>query len=174
MSDQNQAANQEVAADQQITVRIGFEQALDQASPTWRENWSQAAVDNARFFYNAGVRDTSIFASSAVQNMNQAIANLQSGYQSINELAQRPQQGGVIPPEIAAAAATEETPAEDTSAEYDAVQAEHDAVVKQQSEDETSADLDQAQHDESQAAETPVPAAEEAPVPAATEAPAAQ
>jgi hypothetical protein len=134
---------EQATQDETVTVQIGFENALNVASPAWRETWSQVAIDNARFFYNQGVRDTAPFASSAIQNMQNAIQGLQGGYQAIEALATRPQQGGIIPDEIVAAAAqdTASSDTTDTAADGNAdVQQVADSAVTN---DGTAADVQQ-------------------------------
>lgn len=53
-------------------IRIGFEAALDKGDANWRQ-WTPTQMEFARFFYQQGAQDTTIF-------INSAIANMQEGY----------------------------------------------------------------------------------------------
>lgn len=72
MTDQTQA--QEVATNQP-QIKIGFEASLELLNPNWRTEFAPEQVNHYRFFYQAAMRDLSMFIGSAKQtndNMVQA------------------------------------------------------------------------------------------------------
>lgn len=71
----------EAEADQQQTVYVGFEQALNLYNPDWKAALPTATIDVLRSFYIAGVTDMKVFQSVAINRMAESLKHFNTNLQ---------------------------------------------------------------------------------------------